>query len=559
MQTNTGNETLITLIAIPAWAERAVRWTWAYEQPSPPLTDEQRALLAALDDEYPDFRKALFVPIAARWPDVPRVLLDFRTGVETAVSVVESESRPLIVDLHASGLALLAADPAAVVRELLRVHRTDEPNRWHYIAAAAALRQEGADVTPEARNTLAEKLRDECCRLRLPEAAGLDELNAIATEAIERVSGESKPALHADVKAMPLFWWAEPIGVGHELRFTRALARELRRRDIREAAERDARIARNPSAGVALNHLTELVRTTRFGRSSSRIQGQTDGEWAVLDDRGRRVARFVPPTLADDAGTARVMAALSRLSVNRVMRWAVWTAYLQRFHDSCENPHVIALPGGVSGLAQALGLEPTGSTREELILALEALASIRIDTPQSEGRVFSWNERRAVGRRESVLDAVVFGPLRPDYIDDALPRGDGRKLVPIPLPQHLPAFVGRTNDHPAQANLQLLVMRHFRRNARQLAERGSVELSRDELRRLLDESGTPARLLDDILNAYFSGEGTVSGPPQLVSIGPGVVDLHTGSFAAERASIIAAGQASKRGKANRARRRAPGE
>ena len=162
-------------------------------------------------------------------------------------------------------------------------------------------------------------------------------------------------------------------------------------------------------------------------------------------------------------------------------------------------------------------------------------------------------------RSKAVLDAVVFGPLRPDYIDDAIPRGDERKLVPIPLPQHLPAFVGRTNEHPAQANLQLLVMRHFRKNARHFAEYGSVELPRNTLRDLLDESGTPAGLLDAVLNAYFTGEGTTPGPPLLRMISPGVVDLHPGAFDRERASIIAAGQASKRGTASRARRRTPGE
>lgn len=473
------------------------------------------------------------------------------------------------VDLHGvtwedePGQQLLDADPAAVVRELLRVHRTDTPNRWHYQAAAAALRREEVAVTPEARNTLAEALRAECCRLRLPEAGKIGELNALATEAIERVSGE-RLANSATMDARSLFWWAGTTtwaegAPGHELRFTRAMAQVLHRRAIREAEERAERAAKNPSAGIAMPYVTQLVSASRFGRSSSKMQRQIDGEWAVLDDRGRRVARFVPPQLVDDAGTAHIMAALSRLSVTRVLRWAVWTAYWQRFHLEQENPHVLAMLGGVSGLAKTLGLEPSGSTREELVLALDALASIRIDTPRSEGRVFSWNERRAVGRREAMLDAVVFGPLRPDYIDDTTPRGDERKLVPIPLPQHLPALVGRANEHPAQANLQLLVMRHFRKNARPFAEHGSVELSRDELRRLLDESGTPTRLLDDVLNAYFTGEGTAPGPPQLVSIGPGVVDLHPGAFGRERASIIAAGKASKRGKASRTRHHTPGE
>ena len=528
----------------PDWESTAesVRWLWA-RSITTELSSERRAMLDSMTAEFPHLRELL--GFSERW--TPRW---GPCGGHPGSEGVD-------------GRELLNTEPAAVVRELLRVHRSDDLTPWHKLAAAAALRREGADVTPEGRDALAHALRAECCRLRLPEAAGLDELNTIATEAVERVSGEQlDDDTRAKVREHPsLFWWADagPDDFGFELRFTRVLAQMLHRRAIREAEERAERTARNPSAGIAMPYLTQLVSASRFGRSSSKMQRQIDGEWAVLDNRGRRVAWFVPPQLVDDEGTAHIMAALSRLSVTRVMRWAVWTAYWQRFQLERENPQTLFMPGGVSGLAQALGLEPSGSTREELVLALEALASIRIDTPRSDGRVFSWNERRAVGRREAVLDAVVFGPLRPDYIDDTTPRGDERKLVPIPLPQHLPAFVGRANEHPAQANLQLLVMRHFRKNARHFADHGSVELHRDELRELLDESGTPARLLDDVLNAYFTGEGTAPGPPQLVSIGPGVVDLHPGAFGRERASIIAAGQKSKQGKASRTRHRTPGE
>ena len=539
MQTNSGNGSLAVLLRRTGSPGR-VEWNWAVSMPID---------LTHLPD---DIREAV-----ANHP-----------WRESADTVLPHGTVPVSSDeiAYVAGRRLLVEQPERLVRWLIQVHQTETLNRWHYAAADAALVREGFDVATNIgpRNDLAEALRAECCRLRLPDGAGLDELNAKATDAVERVSGKTDERLRADVKAERLFWWADlaPDGYRHELRFTRSLAQVLHRRTIREARERAERLARNPSAGIAMPYLTQLVSTARFGRSSSKMQRQIDGEWAVLDDRGRRVARFVPPQLVDvdDKSTADIMAALSRLSATRVLRWAVWTAYGQRFQLEQENPHVLAMPGGVSGLAKTLGLEPSGSTREELVLALDALASIRIDTPRSEGRVFSWNERRAVGRREAVLDAVVFGPLRPDYIDDATPRAsDERKLVPIPLPQHLPALVGRANEHPAQANLQLLVMRHFRKNARPFAEHGSVELSRDEMRRLLDESGTPTRLLDDVLNAYFTGEGTAPGPPQLVSIGPGVVDLHPGAFGHERASIIAAGQASKRGKASRARRRTPGE
>ena len=86
-------------------------------------------------------------------------------------------------------------------------------------------------------------------------------MNAKATDAVERVSGKTDERLRADVKAERLFWWADlaPDGYRHELRFTRSLAQVLHRRTIREARERAERLARNPSAGIAMPYLTQLV------------------------------------------------------------------------------------------------------------------------------------------------------------------------------------------------------------------------------------------------------------------------------------------------------------
>ena len=163
------------------------------------------------------------------------------SGMEAAIraemlaeSVLLPGEVPLLAeDYEQAGLRLLDKQPERLVRGLIRVHRTDTLNRWHYAAADAALAREGLDVREHlaTRNELAEALRAACCRLRAPENATLDELNAEATNAIERVSGVSESDARAKVRKRPLYWWAEPgpSSLGHELRFTRALASEIYR------------------------------------------------------------------------------------------------------------------------------------------------------------------------------------------------------------------------------------------------------------------------------------------------------------------------------------------
>lgn len=455
-----------------------------------------------------------------------------------------------------AGLRLLDEQPERLARGIIRAHQTDTPHAWHYAAAAAALAREGLDVREHigTRNKLAAALLDECMRLRAPENATLDELNEAATAAIEKVTGTPESDARAKVKANELYWWADsgPSSLGHELRFTRALARVIYRQSMSQAEERAKRLARNPAAGIASESLTVLVKTARFGASASRMQGQLSGNWSVLDEKGRKVATFTPRL--STAESMQIMAALSNLQVARVMRWAVWGAYRKRFEDEQPDFNRLTVERGLSGLAEALGLAAHGETRKELRLALDALSDLRIETPKGEGRVLAWFEMKARGQRAAVLDVSLHGPLAADYLDDDIPRCPERRLVPIPLPQHLPALVGRANEHAAQASLQLLIMRHFRTLAEELARDGNVELSERELRRLLDESGTPGRLLDAVLVAYQTGEGAVPGPPMLVQTGPSRFDLHPGAFSRERASIVAAGRASKQGRANRTKK-----
>lgn len=348
--------------------DKQVLWMWTRSFTTE-LSDERRALLDAMAAEFPDVREAL--EFSDRWTpqwgpcDGPRS------------DVV--------------GLQLLEDDPAAVVRELLRVHRTDEINRWHKLAATAALRREGADATPENRDALAHALRAECCRLRLPEAAGLDELNNIATEAIERVSGEPQDADRARVREDELFWWAGPCSIGHELRFTRALAQELHRRN------------RKLRAGLPRPLMTLLIRS-----GVERPELASDGRLQHRADDGTTRAAAAQVHLAE-----RALGDTAPPGVVPLAAYLATVCYQQhRLGLDEASAKSVAIPSTSRDSLRPFGIE----TPAELRAALDWLQATSIGDPRFD----SWtcvtgHGQAGDGRRSS---AKGGRPPRPGYVVD---------------------------------------------------------------------------------------------------------------------------------------------
>lgn len=184
--------------------------------------------------------------------DSPRMTAEVRASAERELQRLQLQSEVLhpgevpLLDADyeqagdpedIAGRRLLRERPERLVRGFIRVHRTDTPNQWHYQAANAALVREGLDVETniDTRNELAMALHRECRRVIVPDGAGLAELNAIATDAVERVSGRPEEQLRKAVEARPFFWWAESVpGRGaNQIRWPRALATEIYQRQRR--------------------------------------------------------------------------------------------------------------------------------------------------------------------------------------------------------------------------------------------------------------------------------------------------------------------------------------
>ncbi len=391
-----------TLVAVPVailvpgvdgMAER-VFWMWSCSGEWAQFTDDEQTALNKLAEQYPGIREVL-ADTSLRWPGVP---------------CEPHEAR-------AAGRGLLASDPAAVVRELLRVHRTDEINNWHRLAARAALRREGVDVTPEARDTLAHALRAECCRLRLPEAAGLDELNTIATETIERVSGERlNDSTRAKMCEDELFWWARRAEVGHELRFTRALAQELHRR------------SRKLRAGLPIPLMTVLIRS-----GVERPELASDGRLQHRADDGRTRAAAAQVHLAE-----RALSDTAPPGVVPLAAYLATVCYQQHRegHDEASAKSVAITSTSREALRQ-FGIE----TLAELRAALDWLQATSIGDPRFE----RWTCVTAYGQAGEGRRSSTKGgrPPRPGYVVEV-----GYPLAPFAVSRLQSTFIAHGMTPP---------------------------------------------------------------------------------------------------------------
>ena len=220
MPTDTTSNSSLSVWRPPYGQDRHVLWSWAEGFVFIIPADLPAAMARVLEQRERELQSDVLRP-----GEVPLLDEDY----EQAEDCVSPEML--------AGLRLLDEHPERLVRGFIRAHQTDKPNEWHYAAVDAALAREGLDVRENlnTRNELAAALRAECCRLPVPDGATLVELNEAATDAIERASGKADDQLRAHVRSNHRFWWAEdgPSGFGYELRWPRALASELHRRNMR--------------------------------------------------------------------------------------------------------------------------------------------------------------------------------------------------------------------------------------------------------------------------------------------------------------------------------------
>lgn len=295
-------------------------------------------------------------------------------------------------------------------------------------------------------------------------------------------------------------------------RFLRGLARVVWIEDVKPF------IKRNTPALVYPVH-EDVVRI--HSRTYSLVD--KGGQRSLVFDDGAPIA-IAPamPTLAEDDMSRMVqlitagVRLLGSVAAHRVLRWEVASG-CERVIRGEPDARALIVDGGWTALAEQLEL---GKKREHIVnlrAIVHAQSAVTITLPDgSRGNMLALRDKPPVGQRRGSVEIVLGTMLLPHYIYELAGKGrelrESKRLVPI---VELPPFVGRNNDHGAQATASMIVVRELRVRAAELYRDGAVLIPLERWIHLFHEARLPSSLIGKVLDRW-THDGS-DGPAFLMS------------------------------------------
>lgn len=249
---------------------------------------------------------------------------------------------------------------------------------------------------------------------------------------------------------------------------------------------------------------------------------------SIIDSKGKTLLEL-SSTAAIDIVTAKSMLRtgvplLSSITAHHVLRWQLLEVHKQ-FVTKVKNPRLLVIDGGYKRLGELSGAGISNDTATKIRNIIFTQASCRFSYKSREGiwtgNLISFDHWEARGQKSSKLEIELRAPLCPGFVEE-LPIGglefqEQRHMLPV---VRLPIFVGRPNDHGAQASFQMEMHLEERARARESYERGGILLSNDDLLELACKAQMSPRLIRKVMDAWIS-EGYVEKVDDCVfTIGP---------------------------------------
>jgi hypothetical protein len=243
------------------------------------------------------------------------------------------------------------------------------------------------------------------------------------------------------------------------------------------------------------------------------------------------------------------------IQTHRMLRHVVVEGHRQAITGEAD-PRVLRYLGGWSALAAQANVTEADDARAIVVALAHAAHEL---TDGTHGNLLSYSARRGAPGRPGLVSLVLGDMLLPHFVHSLDPSKartptENRRLVPI---VDFAGFVGRNNDHAAQATLQMMFMARLRDAAPELAEAGAVRITDAEFAALAHEAGLTPALLPKVIDRWTRDGG--DAPAFMVKTG----DRYTLAphFAPALAFLEAAGhmslERSKAGKLSAARKGKP--
>lgn len=287
------------------------------------------------------------------------------------------------------------------------------------------------------------------------------------------------------------------------VRFALYLARLLWKAFVKERVER----ARQKHPAVVRPLIEDLG---RIYHAKGRTIRQTEQGPRLFSRAGEELALIDIPifSLQDLEAAQRKIELLRSLTGHKALRHQIVEGH-RRVLMGEPDPRRIEIRGGWAAYAEKLGLRGSKAAKE-LADVVRAEAFTRFPWPNGKvGNLLALSETIAKGQHTAEVVLVLGDIILPDYYralpkDGTRQRQEQRQLIPIP--PKLPPFVGRPNDHAAQAAFQLQILGALRARAEELALEGAAHLSQTDMKHLAERAELPQTLIDPVLERWTAGE-----------------------------------------------------
>lgn len=197
----------------------------------------------------------------------------------------------------------------------------------------------------------------------------------------------------------------------------------------------------------------------------------------------------------------------SSLTAHKLLRWQIQTGF-DNWINNKEDPRLICTTGGYEGIAGLINCcgSHKAITAVKALLHAQAYAQFSFyDGSQGNMVILREIERHKNGE-PSKINIILGDLLLPNYTQ-LLPKGEKRRLIPIPA---LPHMVGSNNSHAAQAMLQLLILDEFANQSHTFIERGYVHIPREKWLELSVEARLPKSMLERVISGWLESDFLIS-------------------------------------------------
>ena len=283
---------------------------------------------------------------------------------------------------------------------------------------------------------------------------------------------------------------------------------------------------------------------------SRRVEDRSGGK-VIQNGEGQIVASLNLQDLAPLTARSIVdrIHVTESLAAHRLLRWLVAKVREQEHRAPTGEFRKIVVSGGLTGLAQVLGMK---GAKVATVLGdvLDAMQAVEVRLPDGvRAALLSWTLTLPGRGKPGRVKIVVADPLLPTYESSLKTHGqaqrEARRL--IPMPSILPPLGGHRGSHGAQAALQILVLEELRRQARALVKHNCVEITPDRWLELAEKAGVSGDALPAVIEAWVVG--TQNAGPFLMRPLEGRQDVYAlaPAFEAESELIKTSGERERRG------------